>query len=74
MNNNDHKYINDDHQLADGFGNHWMKCHLKQQCELQIVRIGKVQCDRCDNNTNNQNDKTNYIGNQWESGSEELQD
>lgn len=34
--------------LDDGFGNIWMKCR-SPECDLQIVRPGKVQCsDYCD--------------------------
>lgn len=32
--------------LDDGFGNVWQKCG--PECELEIVRPGKVQCNRCD--------------------------
>ena len=31
--------------IEDGFGNCWAKC--KEDCGLEIVRPGKVQCD-CD--------------------------
>lgn len=30
--------------LDDGFGNQWEKCG--EDCELEIVRPGKVQCER----------------------------
>lgn len=30
--------------IEDGFGSSWEKC-LRQDCSLQIVRPGKVQCD-----------------------------
>jgi hypothetical protein len=29
--------------LDDGFGNVWMKCE-REDCDLHIVRPGKVQC------------------------------
>ena len=32
--------------LDDGFGNVWKKCN-HEDCRLEIVRPGKVQCDRC---------------------------
>jgi len=32
--------------LDDGFGNQWVKCG--RDCEMQIVRPGKVQCSKCD--------------------------
>lgn len=32
--------------LDDGFGNVWEKCE-RDDCCLEIVRPGKVQCDRC---------------------------
>lgn len=32
--------------LDDGFGNAWLLC--SKDCELQIVRPGKAQCDKCD--------------------------
>lgn len=33
--------------LDDGFGNVWAKCD-RADCQLQIVRPGKVQCSRCE--------------------------
>lgn len=33
--------------VSDGFGNHWVKCELKDSCGLHVVRVGKVQCN-CD--------------------------
>ena len=32
--------------LDDGFGNVWEKCAF-DDCALEIVRPGKVQCERC---------------------------
>ena len=32
-------------EIDDGFGNFWPLC--KRECELQVVRPGKVQCE-CD--------------------------
>jgi hypothetical protein len=32
--------------LDDGFGNVWEKC-AHEDCALEIVRPGKVQCLRC---------------------------
>lgn len=77
MNGDDFKYINDDHQLADGFGNCWVKCDLKSKCELEIVRPGKVQCNRCDEEdltTNKQHDTTNNTSGQQQGGSKEFKD
>lgn len=53
MNDDEHKYINNERLLADGFGNCWSKCALKQHCELEIVRPGKAQCNKCDNDSTN---------------------
>lgn len=36
-----------DRLLDDGFGNVWEKCS-RPDCQLQIVRPGKVQCDPCE--------------------------
>jgi hypothetical protein len=36
----------DSRLLDDGFGNIWEKC-LNEDCALEIVRPGKVQCVRC---------------------------
>lgn len=32
--------------LDDGFGNVWEQCEY-EPCGLEIVRPGKVQCERC---------------------------
>lgn len=32
--------------LDDGFGNKWQKC-MSDDCALEIVRPGKVQCLKC---------------------------
>lgn len=32
--------------LDDGFGNTWTTCEM-DDCGLEIVRPGKVQCERC---------------------------
>lgn len=34
--------------LDDGFGNVWDLCRLGRQCELEVVRPGKAQCNRPD--------------------------
>jgi len=36
-----------DSLLDDGFGNVWHKCEPYDQCAMEIVRPGKVQCERC---------------------------
>jgi hypothetical protein len=36
-----------DRLLDDGFGNVWEKCD-HEDCALEIVRPGKVQCERCE--------------------------
>lgn len=33
--------------LDDGFGNVWEQCAY-EPCGLEIVRPGKVQCERCE--------------------------
>lgn len=33
--------------IDDGFGNRWDKCE-RPDCDLQVVRPGKVQCNGCD--------------------------
>jgi hypothetical protein len=33
--------------ITDSFGNEWPLCKRKD-CELHVVRPGKVQCDLCD--------------------------
>jgi hypothetical protein len=38
--------VDDETTLTDGFGGSWDKCG--PACELELVRPGKVQCDRCD--------------------------
>lgn len=43
--------IYEDDHLDDGFGNQWRKCG-KADCDLKIVRLGKVQCVKCDNANN----------------------
>ena len=30
--------------ITDGFGSEWEKC-LRRDCDLQVVRPGKVQCN-----------------------------
>lgn len=36
----------DDQLITDEFGNYWQRCG--PNCELEIVRPGKVQCNYCD--------------------------
>lgn len=31
--------------IEDGFGGAWSKCLLGDECSLQVVRPGKVQCN-----------------------------
>lgn len=33
--------------VEDGFGGVWLRCHYSD-CDLSVVRPGKVQCSRCD--------------------------
>jgi hypothetical protein len=34
--------------IDDGFGNEWPLCY-KLDCQLHVVRPGKVECQQCDN-------------------------
>lgn len=36
-----------DRTIDDGFGNVWERCEPYEDCGLELVRPGKVQCERC---------------------------
>jgi len=40
-------FRNKKREISDGFGSSWLKCH-REDCGLEIVRPGKVQCNLCD--------------------------
>ncbi len=46
--------------IDDGFGNEWPLCD-KTDCRLQVVRPGKVECQRCDKWTEqDERDRANH--------------
>lgn len=52
--------MNDFGTIEDGFGSCWARC--SKDCELEVVRPGKVQCNICDNRCHQCGGETKWYG------------